>query len=474
VAEVLVLGGGVGGLSAAIYARLNGHEVRLVEKGSAVGGKAAPAASAGFTLDPGPTIVILERLYRRMFEDAGRHFEDYLVFDRLDPIARVYFEGQAPVDLPADREACLQTLAAVAPEDASSLRSLLRKLDVAAPAVDRSIFSRPYHRPWQLVDAGLAKFGLQFDPRATYKELVDNSLKSPLLRAFFYGFPSYGGQTYDAKAPGAFMIPYLMITEGVFYPRGGVRAIPAALERLARELGVEIRTGVEVTGLEASVGRVTAAVTSEGSMTAEKFICNVDRSTARRWLGSGEDRRPSLSYFTLQWTFPHRVEDLSHHTLLVPQSFERGFEALYRRRQVPDDPIVYINFVDDAQSVPSGGSAVLAVATSPAMEPEIDWRKLRPQFRDRIVRQFERHGLHLDPEAAESERIQDPPYFEQAHGNHRGSLYGPDEAYRLFKLFPERVVDQQFGNLFYAGATVQPGAGLPMVLLSGKFAADLL
>ena len=97
---------------------------------------------------------------------------------------------------------------------------------------------------------------MRFDVRKTYRELVDGMFRSPLLRAFFYGFPSYGGQTYDSKAPGALMIPYLMIQEGVYYPEGGVAAIPEAFERLARELGVEFQKG-KATGLRRAGGRAT-------------------------------------------------------------------------------------------------------------------------------------------------------------------------------------------------------------------------
>ncbi len=103
--QAVVIGAGVGGLSAAIYLRLQGHDVLVLEAGEVAGGKAASIQVDEFRLDPGPSIIILPRIYERLFADAGRKMSDYLVLDRLDPISRVYFGGDA-IDLPADRRAC--------------------------------------------------------------------------------------------------------------------------------------------------------------------------------------------------------------------------------------------------------------------------------------------------------------------------------------------------------------------------------
>ena len=129
----------------------------------------------------------------------------------------------------------------------------------------------------------------QFGSTASYKALVDEKFRSPLARAFFYGFPSYGGQSYDGKAAGAFLIPYYMLTRGVFYPEGGVAEIPIAMARLARELGVEIREECQVTGLKTHGRRVTAvALENSEALSADLVISNVDRSTTRGWFRDGD------------------------------------------------------------------------------------------------------------------------------------------------------------------------------------------
>jgi phytoene desaturase len=412
-----------------------------------------------------------------VFEAAGRRPGDYLRFHRLDPICGVQLEGGPFLKLPASRPACEELVREIAPADAGSFSRLLRTLDEIAPAIDRSIFRRSYDRPWQLADPNLILFAARFDVRATYKELVDRMFSSPLLRAFFYGFPSYSGQSYDSKAPGALLIPYYMLTEGVFYPEGGVGAIPAALARLALELGVEIRTNTRVVGLDCDGSRIQAALLEGGArVNAESFIANVDRSTVRGWLGHVERARPSLSYFTIHFGVRRSV-DLEHHNLFIPAAFESGFEGLYRKRVFPEPPIVYVNATSatDSPVAPEGCANLFAVVSTPAEEPTIDWKTNGPHFRERIFSALGRFGLDFSSADMDFERIQDPPYFAREHGNYRGSLYGVDERDRMFGgMFPPANRDLQHPNLYYCGGSVQPGAGLPMVTLSGKFAAQML
>ncbi|MEJ5170677.1 MAG: phytoene desaturase family protein [Fimbriimonadales bacterium] len=475
--SVIVIGAGLGGLSAAIHARLLGHEVLVLERQDRPGGKAASLHLHGYRLDPGPSIVILTRIYDRVFRDAGRRMEDYLRFRRLDPIARVLFEGAEALDLPADAEECLRVIRERAPEDAESLRRLLARLDRVAPLLDATVFHHPIDSLVRLADPKLARFATAFDPRATFRQLVDRAFSSPLLRAFFYGFPSYSGLTYDAKAPGALLIPYLMLREGVWWPEGGVVAIPEAFHRLAMELGVEFRFQCDVAQMDHARGRVTRVRTAAGEVhEADAFVCNVDPTTAGRWFGRPANLRPSFSYFTLHAGVPRLVPGLAHHTLLIPKDYEQAYRELYEQKRFPTRPIVYVNatHLEDPSTAPPGASNVFAVATSPAIEKGWSWEQETERARRAVLRQLQEFGVGWSDGEAAFERIQNPPYFERAHGNHRGSLYGPDVAHWPWRLLPLFNRDREFRNLVYVGGAVQPGAGMPMVTLGGRFAADIV
>jgi len=201
----------------------------------------------------------------------------------------------------------------------------------------------------------------------------------------------------------------------------------------------------------------------------------VDPNTAAIWLGRTESRAPSLSYFTLHFGIRARFPELRHHTLLVPRDFERGFEALYRERRFPEPPIVYLNdtTATDPSTAPPGATNLFVVVTSPAEESHLDWPAQTPIFRASVLALMHRFGIDIEGREVEFERVQTPSYFARVHGNYRGSLYGLDERYRIFGgMFPPANRDPKIRNLLYCGGAVQPGAGMPMVTLSGKFAAQ--
>lgn len=476
-APLVVIGAGIGGLSAAIHARLLGFPVVVLEQRDAIGGKAAQIHELGYRLDPGPSIVILTHLYEEVFRRAGKSMADSLRFRRLDPWTRVYFEGQTdPIDLPAGFDECLALLDEFAPGDRKAFEQLMADLEPAAEAVDQSIFAAPVHQPWKLVSPGLAKFARHVSVFKPFREEVDRRFQSPILRAFFYGFPSYGGQSFRTASPGSFLIPYYMMRHGVWWPEGGIGAIPRAFEQLARELGVEIRTSTEVVGLRVEGGRVRAVQCADGEEIATiGVISNRDRLKTREWLGHRVDWQPSYSYFTLHLGVRRPMPELKHHTLLIPREFEPGFLQLYDERRFPARPIVYINETTqvEAGSAPEGCTNFFAVVTSPAKHQHLDWERDQTVYRDRVLEECRLHGIDIQLEELDFCRIQTPETFEARDGNYLGSLYGPDEKHRLWGFMPLRCADEQVKNLFYAGGSVQPGAGMPMVTLSGKFAADL-
>jgi phytoene dehydrogenase-like protein len=319
-------------------------------------------------------------------------------------------------------------------------------------------------------------FGMAFDVRKPYREFIDEKFQSPLMRAFFYGFPSYSGQTYSKPAPGALTIPYLMLTHGVWWPIGGIGAIPASFAKLAADIGVRILTGSKVSTFVHGQNRITAVETFDGEQfAADVVISNLDRLTTEQLLGRTITSKPSFSYFTVHWGLPAsapKMPNLAHHTLLIPKEFTEGFDHLYRKRRFPEPPIVYLNETSstDPATAPKGASNLFAVITVPAEEPGLDWRNPAP-FIDSTLGVMRRFGIEID--SADFQRVQTPITFRERDGNYRGTLYGVDESERILGgMFPLTNRDR-IPNLFYCGGSVQPGAGLPMVTLSGQFAADL-
>ena len=475
--QLVVIGAGMGGLSAAIHARLLGWDVLVLEKGTTPGGKAAGISIAGFELDPGPSIIILTEIYAKVFERAGRKMEDYLQFRRLDTISRVFFEGSEPLDLPANSDECLAVLRDLSPKDAESMDKLLDQLEGVEPLLEKSVYHHGFSQPWQLLNTSLMQFGMKLNPTKPFKQIVDQMFDLPLIRAFFYGFPSYSGQTYHSASPGSFLIPYYMLRRGVFFPVGGVRAIPLAFHRLAVELGVEFQFSCDAVTFSFEGDQLVSLTDQHGAVyRADSFVVNFDRSTYAGMVGYPVTALPSYSYFTLHVGVRKDVPGLQHHNLFVTKDFEQGFSELYESNRFPTKPIVYLNATgaEDPASTPMGKSNLFAVVTSPSQVPGINWEQETAEYALRVRSVLSSFGVFWTDEDIDFERIQNPPYFESAHGNYGGSLYGLEEKQRLWGIFPASNKDRRWRNVAFCGGSVQPGAGLPMVTLSGKFAIDIL
>lgn len=415
----------------------------------------------------------MPRIYDAVFAAAGRKREEYLQFDRVDPFSRVYLKPNEPFDLPSDRGAAIAAIRQLSARDASNFERLLATLDQAVAEVESAVFSRPITSILQMIHPGFLRVGRGLPLWKSYRKWIDDWFETPLLKSFFYGFPSYTGQSWNTAAVGAVLIPFYMLAEGVWFPRGGVAAIPQSMERLGRELGVEYIVGDAVTGIERTGHSVSAVQLASGTrLPVDHLVSNLDRYTfGQRWLNRPTEALPSSSYFTLHWGFSSKIPGLSHHTLYVPPDFERGFVEMYDERQFPTDPIVYLNETSgmDPTMAPPGGSNVFAVITCPADEPQLDWAARSDEYAARVRRILDSFGVKL-PEPV-FERRQNPLYFHDQHGNYRGSLYGVDErARQLYGMFPAGNDDPEVRNLTYCGGSVQPGAGLPMATLSGQFA----
>lgn len=472
--ECIVLGAGVGGLSAAIHARLYGFDVHVLERQSVAGGKAAAFTSHGFTFDPGPSIIILPEIYEQLFNAAGRSMSDYLTFDRLDPISSVFFRDQV-LDLSANLDRCIGQIGEIDPMAKRFVERMIQDFDRISGAIYEAVFSEGITGWPSLVKPAFLKIGTSLMAKGSYKEHVDHAFASPLLRAFFYGFPSYSGLSYSTKTLSPMLIPYFMLRSGVYYPRGGVGAIPKALERLARELGVHFTMECEISALSECKDGLRLS-TSKGEFSTPVVISNIDRLSLQKLFGKEPAATPSYSYFTIQWGLRKKFANLKHHTLLVPDEPERSFHQLYDRNEFPGEPVVYLNATSetDPSVAPPECTNLFVVVSSPSQVATCDWTRITDAAKERTISLLARYGFAPNARDIEFERIQTPLTFEERDGSYRGSLYGPIEKERFMGgMFPLTNRDERIKNLFYCGGSVQPGAGLPMVTLSGKFAARL-
>jgi phytoene desaturase len=492
-----VVGGGLGGLAAACTLAARGHPVTLFEKSPWLGGKAAVLSEAGYRFDMGPTILTVPSVLRRIFAEAGKKIEDYLELVRLDPQWRCFFVGGGVLDLLADPEAMSATLDRFAPGGTASAGyrkfiELSRRLhDIS----ERFFFWRSvgslgdvfdFRRTFQLSVLGdLLAMRMGKSVARTVREHVPDARVAQMLDHF----TQYVGSSPEASPAVLCGIAHMQTAEGVWYPMGGTGAVPAALARLAGELGVDLRTGTGVARiLRDGRGRVTGVETDSGEPFAcDAVVSNADSvRTHRELLGESKARKkfdgrrkyePACSGVVLYLGLDRAYDHLLHHNFVFSRDPEAEFHDIYERGEPAADPTCYVAATARTEpgTAPPGGEALYVLVHTPYLRPHHDWKALFPEYRKVILKKLADTAGLTDLES----RIRFEAHLtpQDIHDRYRvldGAIYGLASHGKYLGAFKPANRDPDVPGLYLAGGAAHPGPGMPMVLMSGWIAADSL
>lgn len=505
----IVLGGGVGGLAAAVRLAAGGGAVTLLEAGPRVGGKlnhwqaggsAEDGAAAGrFSFDTGPSLLTLPLVFSDLFAAAGRDIRDYLSIQRLDPVSRFQWGDGTTFELWSDPAKRLEQVRRLAPQDVDGFQRLLnfgkKVWDLSgelflSKSPEQALRGDGTFSPAR----GLALLTVPFriGMFKKYAALVDRHISHPRLREVLYQYATYSGASPFLAPATLAVIPYVELELGGWYVQGGMYSIARALEKLARELGVSIRTGtpakrIIATG-EGKQKRIAGVELADGErLPADVVVCNADVMYAYRELIAPEDRpswtdaklakvEPGGSGMVLLLGVKGTYPQLAHHTKFMPDDYRSDLRAMFETRTIPDDPCIYVcaSTRTDPTQAPPGSENLFVLCSAPPMDGTIDWATHAQTYRDRIVNTLEqKFGLTDLAKRIVVERQISPADLKQLYNANAGSIYGisSNGVKQAFLRPPNR--DKDIKGLFFAGGATHPGGGLPLVALSGKIAAEL-
>lgn len=490
-----VIGAGLGGLAAACTLAARGYKVMLFERNDWLGGKAARLEGAGFRFDMGPTIVTIPSVLRRVFSEAGRRLEDYLELVRLDPQWRCFFEDGSVLNLRQDPRQMALELGDFAPGTNSGQRYLdFIKLSARLNDISqRYFFYKPIGGLSDMFD-----FRSSFDPKVlgdvlamrmgrtvagTVRSFTPDSRVAQMMDHFtqYVGSSPYGSPAVLCG------IAHMQTEEGVWYPIGGTRAVPVALEKLARELGVEIRGRTQITNILTRGGAVTGVRTRQGEeIPLRAIVSNCDAVRTYRELINGpvgarfEKRRrydPACSGVVLYLGLKKRYEHLAHHDFVFSRDPKEEFDWIYNRGEPAPDPTCYLaaTTCSEPATAPPGGEALYVLVHTPSLRPHHDWKRMLPEYRRVIIDKLKRTGQMPDiEERIVFERTLTPQDIHERYHVLNGAIYGLASHGRFLGAFKPGNRSPDLRGLYLAGGAAHPGPGMPMVLMSGWIAADTL
>jgi phytoene desaturase len=482
--RVVVVGAGLGGLSAACHLAGRGHDVVVLEREDGPGGRTGVRRMGGYTFDTGATVLTMPGLVEDCFRAAGVDMADFVRLKPVDPMYRATFADGSTIRVWHGRERMAAEIAETCgPAEAAAFGRfcdwLGRLYRVELPNfIDTNIDSpldlaRPLGPALQLLRLG----GLRRLAKVVASHFADERLR----RLFSFQAMYAGLAPYEALALFA-VITYMDTVEGVFIPEGGMAALPRGLAAAAEKAGATFRYGTGVDAIlrrSGSTGPVTGVRLDDGEVVAgDAVVCNPDLPVAYRTLLGGMDaprvaRRGRYSPSCVVWHAGVRglpPEGAAHHNIHFGREWDASFRAILSEgRRMPDPSIlVTLHSRDEPSLAPAGCSTLYVLEPTPNLDGGVDWVAERPRVRDDLAARVAALGY---PSDVEVEAMDDPLDWER-QGMERGTPFAL--AHRFLQTGPFRPanVDARAPGLVFVGSGTVPGVGVPMVLISGRLAAE--
>jgi phytoene desaturase len=496
--HVVVVGAGLGGLSAAAHLRRRGHEVTIVERYTIPGGRAGMIAEGGYRLDNGPTVLTMPEILADAFHAIGADMDDFCRLKPVDPMYRACYADGSTLRIWHDRDRMLEEIRAFAgPKEAAGFERFcvwlheLYELEMAN-FIDvnfDSVFDllRPLSPALRLLRmGGFGKLG---------KRVASYFADERLQRIFSFQSMYAGLAPYEALAIYA-VITYMDSVRGVFVPEGGMHQMAAGLADALEKAGVEFVYGATVTSIDRhSSGRVSGVTFTPtigagtaggagvdiGRLNADVVVCNPDLPIAYQRLLPSEisaprAARPGKGRYSpscVLWVAGVKglpPPDAAHHNIHFGNDWDASFKALIHDGVRMPDPSILITLhsLDDPTLAPAGCSSIYVLEPTPNLDGRVDWSRER----DRITGELKARVASLGyPTDVEVERVYDPVDWQQL-GMERGTPFALAHTFRQTGPFRPSNVTKQMPGLVFVGSSTIPGVGVPMVLVSGKLAAE--
>ena len=488
--RVVVIGAGLGGMSAAIMLAKEGFQVTILEKNAQIGGKLNQLQTKGFSFDLGPSIFTLPHIFRPLFEGDGKRLEDYITLQRVDPQWRNFFEDGCILDLWEDRERMRMELSRFGPVVFNEYEQFLTYSRRQYEIVEKGYLSQGFDTFAQFVRFYGWKEARDLDYLRSMSGSIYKRLSNRYLRDIFEYFIKYVGSS--ALDSPAFMnlMPNIQLEFGLWYVAGGLYQLAHAFRKRLEEIGVTVCLQHEVLRIESAGSVVTGVqVRSPGNttqtMSADYVVSNMEVIPAiERLLRSPASvikklRRfePSCSGIVLHLGLDRMYPQLAHHNFFYSKDLHGHFHRVFREKKLPDDPTLYVVAPTrtDPSQAPSGCDNIKILPHIPYINDRHPYtREDYASFKELCLDKLERLGLTDLRRHIVVEDFWTPFDIEARYASNGGSIYGVVSDRRRNFAFKAPKRSSQFDNLLFVGGSVNPGAGMPMVTLGGQHVARMI
>jgi phytoene desaturase len=453
----------------------------VLERDAGPGGRAGRLELEGYCFDTGPTVLTMPELIADALDAVGERVGDWLDLEPVDPVYRAYYPDGSTLDVKADADAMAAEIERVCgPAEAAGYRRFVDWVSRLYRAEMRTFIDRNLDSPLGLLGPDLVRLAA-LRGFGRLAPAVGRFLKDPRTQRAFSFQAMYAGLSPHAALAIYAVIAYMDSVAGVYFPRGGMHAVPRALAGAAEKHGVRFRYETEAARVEVVDGRARAVITTGGErIEADAVVLNPDLPVAYRDLlpPDAAPRRLGRLRYSPSCVLLHlgssaAYPTIAHHNIHFGRAWKRTFDEIIRDGQLMSDPSLLVTNPthSDPNLAPPGKQSYYVLAPTPNLTAGIDWASTGPRYRDEIVATLEARGYPGFGAGIEVERLVTPADW-AASGLAAGAPFAA--AHTLLQTGPFRpsTLPRGLENVVFTGSGTQPGVGVPMVLLSGRLAAE--
>ncbi|MDD7885015.1 NAD(P)/FAD-dependent oxidoreductase [Flavivirga sp. 57AJ16] len=479
--SINIIGSGFSSLAASCYLAQAGYKVTVFEKNKTIGGRARQLIKEGFTFDIGPTWYWMPDVFERFFSDFNKSPQDYYSLEKLNPAYRVYFGKNDFITIEDTLEKIAIAFEKEETGSSKQLKKFIRQAEDNYNIAIKDLVYNPGISPLELVTPATIKKLNQFfsnikrDVRRRFKnERLIKILEFPVL--FLGAKPSDTPSFYN-------FMNYADFGLGTFHPKKGMYQVILAMEKLAKELGVVIKTESPIEKIVVKNGEYKGVISNGEIYTSNMVVSGADYHHTESLLD-----KPYRQYSENYWNkktfapssllfyvgFDKKLKNVNHHTLFFDVDFDRHAKAIYDDPQWPENPLFYASFPSktDANAAPDGKEAgIFLIPLAPGLD---DTPELRAAYFNKIMVRFESltsQNVKKHVIFKESFCIND---FINDYNSYKGNAYGMANTLKQTAFLRPKLKSRKVKNLFFTGQLTVPGPGVPPSLISGKLVADLV
>ncbi len=484
--DVLVIGAGLGGLALACRLAKNGKRVEIYEKNAFPGGRAAQKKVKGYTIDLGPTFLLMPLEFEEFFAYCGKKMENVLPISPLEPNYRLHYWDNTHFDVSSNLPSMLKEIQRVSPQDENGFLRFLTHEQRVHDVIYPHFIAHSPRSIWDIVFSTRIFSFLRADGFHSMWEHMENFFASAKLKLAFSFQSMYLGQSPLLTPATYAIIPYVELAQGVWYPSNGIYEIVFQMEKLAKELGVKIHYNADVLEIVIENNTAVGVKLQNGEIIrAETIVSNLDLPAAYSKLIPLELRKNysdkkltkmeyGCSAFMLYLGIDKDYPQLLHHNVFFSEDYLKNFEELFEQKVLPENPSLYVNVPTrtNPKFAPRGKHLLTILAPVPTIESknkqQVDWESTKKEFATNIIAQLEKKGLVDLSKHIRMMEIITPDDWEKLGGMHAGATFGLSPTFLQSSVFRPQQKSEEFKNLFFVGAGTHPGSGMPMVLISAR------